>query len=88
MVDTPIIETEVLEESVGLTPTALRALLIEAARLGASQALSDFNTYTLKEAATLLGITYNTLRKRLNEGKIKAVDGRISGRELRRYLIQ
>ena len=83
MVDAP----ETLEE-IALSPTVLRALLIESARLGAAQAISDMKTFTLKEAAATLDMSYNTLRARIKEGKIREVDGRISGAELRRYSVQ
>ncbi|WP_394065797.1 hypothetical protein [Alcaligenes sp. WGS1538] len=33
-----------------------------------------------------MGISYNTLQKRIQEGKIKAVNGRNTGAELLRYL--
>ncbi|MNV42128.1 hypothetical protein D3C71_1337880 [compost metagenome] len=44
--------------------------------------------YHLKDACTRLGISYNTLKKRILEGKIQVVDGRITGAEIRRYLAQ
>ena len=33
------------------------------------------------------GISYNTLQKRIRKGKIHPIDGRITGAELRRYLM-
>lgn len=64
----------------------LRKLLVEAARMGANQAIDDMVCYHLKDAAEQLGISYNTLQKRIAEGKLRPVDGRITGKELRRYL--
>lgn len=64
----------------------LKSMLIEAARLGANQAIEDMVCYHLKDAAERLGISYNTLKKRVADGKIRTVDGRITGEELRRYL--
>lgn len=64
----------------------LQRLLVEAARLGANHAIEDMVCYHLKDACARLGISYNTLKKRIQEGKIKAVDGRITGAEIRRYL--
>lgn len=66
----------------------LQQMLVEAARLGANHAIEDMVCYHLKDACTHLGISYNTLKKRMLEGKIHAVDGRITGAELRRYLRQ
>lgn len=66
----------------------LQRLLVEAARLGANHAIEDMVCYHLKDACARLGISYNTLKKRIHEGKIQAVDGRITGAEIRRYLAQ
>ncbi|MNL53367.1 hypothetical protein D3C87_1766080 [compost metagenome] len=66
----------------------LQRLLVEAARLGANHAIEDMVCYHLKDACARLGISYNTLQKRIHEGKIRPVDGRITGAELRRYLAQ
>lgn len=66
----------------------LQNMLIEAARLGANQAIEDMVCYHYKDACARLGISYNTLQKRISEGKIRPVDGRITGAELRRYLTQ
>lgn len=66
----------------------LQTLLAEAARLGANHAIDDMVCYHLKDACARLGISYNTLKKRILEGKIQAVDGRITGAEIRRYLAQ
>lgn len=64
----------------------LQRLLVEAARQGANHAIDDLVCYHLKDACTRLGISYNTLQKRISEGKIRPVDGRITGAEIRRYL--
>lgn len=66
----------------------LKNMLIEAARMGANQAIDDMVTCNLKDAADKLGISAPTLYRRMAEGKIHAVDGRISGAEIRRYLTQ
>lgn len=66
----------------------LQSMLIEAARIGANLAIEDMVCYHLKDACTRLGVSYNTLQKRILEGKIRPVDGRITGAELRRYLTQ
>ena len=64
----------------------LRQLLEEAARRGAHTAFEELTLYHLKDAAARLGMSYNTLQKRILEGKIETVDGRITGAEIRRYL--
>lgn len=61
-------------------------MLVEAAKLGANYAIEDMVCYHYKDACKRLGISYNTLQKRIQEGKIKPIDGRITGAELRRYL--
>jgi len=66
----------------------LKSMLIEAARIGANQAIDDLVTCNLKDAAHKLGISSPTLYRRMTEGKIRAVDGRISGAEIRRYLTE
>jgi hypothetical protein len=65
----------------------LQRMLIEAARIGANHAIEDMVCYHLKDACARLGISYNTLKKRIQERKIRAVDGRITGAEIRRYLL-
>lgn len=69
-----------------LQQDALESLLAEAARRGAIQAIEEMTCYHLKDACRILGISYNTLQKRIQEGKIRPVDGRITGAEIRRYL--
>lgn len=61
-------------------------MLVEASRQGAHLAIEDIVCYHYKDACERLGISYNTLQKRIREGKIKPVDGRITGAEIRRYL--
>lgn len=63
-----------------------QSLLIQAAKLGAEQAISALVSYNLKDAAQRIGITPKTLTKRIMEGKINSVDGRITGSEIKRYL--
>ena len=64
----------------------LQKLLVEAARQGANHAIDDLVTYNLIDAADRLGISYPTLNRRINEKKIRPIDGRITGAEIRRYL--
>ena len=51
-----------------------------------NKAISALVSYNIKDAAKQIGITPNTLTKRILEGKIKSVDGRITGAEIKRYL--
>lgn len=51
-----------------------------------NKAISTLVSYNIKDAAKQIGITPNTLTKRIMEGKIKSVDGRITGAEIKRYL--
>jgi len=76
------------DAAVSLAPGQLGVLLTEAARRGAEIAITDMVCYHYKDACKRLGISYNTLQKRILEGKIRPVDGRITGAELRRYLIE
>ncbi|MFA5633418.1 MAG: helix-turn-helix domain-containing protein [Porticoccaceae bacterium] len=64
----------------------LSELLAEAARRGAEQAISDLTMYTKQQACEMLGISYNTLQRRIVERKIRIVDGRIPGEAIRQYL--
>lgn len=64
----------------------LERLLTEAARRGAEQAINDLTCYTKQQVCELLGVSYNTLQRRIIEGKVRVVDGRIPGESLRRYL--
>ncbi|QHS36082.1 hypothetical protein GWQ43_08425 [Alcaligenes faecalis] len=73
---------------IAIHPDQLEAMLKRAAQLGAKQAIEDMVCYHYKDACKRLGISYNTLQKRILEGKIKPVDGRITGAELLRYLGQ
>lgn len=63
-----------------------KSALVEAARMGAENAIVALVSYNLKDAAKLIGITPKTLTKRILEGKINSVDGRVSGAEIKRYL--
>lgn len=71
---------------IGIHPDQLRVMLSEAAQEGARRAIEEMVCYHYKDACKRLNISYNTLQKRIAEGKIKPVDGRITGAELRRYL--
>lgn len=71
---------------INLQPEQLEAMLARAARMGAQQAFEDMVCYHYKDACKFLRISYNTLQKRITEGKIKQIDGRITGAEIRRYL--
>lgn len=64
----------------------LQEMMVQAARIGAMNMFNEIATYHLKDAAGLLGISYNTLQKRIAEGKIRVIDGRITGAEISRYL--
>lgn len=64
----------------------LDALLTEAARRGAAQAIGDLTCYTKEQTCQMLGIAYNTLQRRIAEKKIRVVDGRVPGESIRRYL--
>lgn len=64
----------------------LTDLLIQSARMGAQIAMDKLISLNLKDAAKQIGITPKTLTKRILQGKIKAVDNRISAAEIQRYL--
>lgn len=66
----------------------LQAMLEQAALRGANHAIDHLVTYSLGDAAKRLGISYPTLQRRIHGGKIRAVDGRITGAEIRRYLTE
>ena len=70
----------VIEES------RLESLLTEATKRGAELAFKRFVRYNYTEAAKLISITPKTLSKYILLGKIKAVDGMVSGEEIDRYL--
>jgi len=72
--------------TITLEKTELQAMLDQAAKNGAMQMFNDITLYHMKDAARVLGISYNTLQQRIREGKIKPVDGRITGAEISRYL--
>lgn len=74
--------------TITLETTDFERMLEEAARRGAERAIEDMVCYHYQDACARLGISYNTLQKRIKEGKIRPVDGRITGAELRRYLSQ
>lgn len=66
----------------------LEEMLVRASERGAERAIEGMVCYHYRDACKRLGISYNTLQKRILEGKIRPVDGRITGAELRRYLSQ
>ena len=69
-----------------ITKQELEALLTRAAKRGADEAIAAMVIYTYTDAAKKLGICYNTLKKHIVAGKIKSIDGRITGAEIQRYL--
>lgn len=71
---------------VTIEESSLQNMLFQAAQLGADKAISALVSYNIKDAAKQIGITPKTLTKRIMEGKIKSVDGRITGAEIKRYL--
>lgn len=73
-------------KNITIDEPTFKSLLVEAARIGAESAIVALVSYNIKDAAKLIGITPKTLTKRVLEGKINCVDGRISGAEIKRYL--
>lgn len=71
---------------IGIHPDQLKAMMREAAQEAARLVIDDMVCYHFKDVCKRLNISYNTLQKRIAEGKIKPIDGRITGAELRRYL--
>lgn len=71
---------------IAIEESRLESLLTEATRRGAEIAFKRFVRYNYTEAARLLNITPKTLSKYILLGKIKAVDGMVSGEEIDRYL--
>lgn len=71
---------------IAIEESMLQTMLFKAAQMGADQAISALVSYNIKDAAKQIGITPKTLTKRVLEGKIKSVDGRITGSEIKRYL--
>jgi len=74
--------------TISMESAELEALLERAAARGAQQAIDSLVSFNYKEASKHLNISPDTLRKRLLEGKIQQVDGRISAAEIHRYLAQ
>lgn len=64
----------------------LRKMLIEAGEIASRKVVDELVAYSLRDAAAQIGISYVTLQRRIANGKINCVDGRISGAEIRRYL--
>lgn len=75
-----------MSRTVTLPEPELKKMLAEAAEYGAKRFMEDLAVYNYTEAAKILGISVVTLRKRIHEGKIQQVDGRITGRAIRSYL--
>jgi len=71
---------------IAIEESTLNSMLFKAAQLGAEQAIIALVSYNLKDAAKQIGITPKTLTKRILEGKIHSIDGRITGAEIKRYL--
>ena len=77
-----------IKDALVIHQSDLQRMLEDAAQRGAERAIDDMVCYHLKDACGRLGISYNTLKRRIMEGKIRPIDGRITGAELRRYLSQ
>lgn len=75
-------------QNITLSKSELFDLVREAAIQGANQIIDDMVCYHYNDACKRLGISYNTLQKRIQEKKIRPIDGRITGAEIRRYLQQ
>lgn len=83
-----ILDTTSKDWTMNIEQHELQRMLTEAARQGAEIAIEEMVCYHYKDACKRLGISYNTLQKRIVDGKIRPVDGRITGQEIRRYLSQ
>lgn len=68
--------------SVTLEKSEIQDMLDQAAM----KVFTNVTLYHMTDAARLMGISYNTLQKRIQERKITVVDGRITGAEISRYL--
>ena len=77
-----------MTQNITLSKGDLFKLMHEAARQAANQIIDDMICYHYNDACKRLGISYNTLQKRIQEKKIRPIDGRITGAEIRRYLQQ
>jgi hypothetical protein len=71
---------------VTLEQSELEDLLAKAVAAGAELTFKKYIRYNLMTAANHLDITPKTLAKYVSMGKIKAVDGLITGTEIDRYL--
>jgi len=78
--------TSITTTTVTLEEAVLQDMLSQATRIGAEMVFKKYVRYNFTQAAELLSITPKTLSKRVSEGKIRAVDGLISGSEIDRYL--
>lgn len=79
-------------ETITLGSAELERLLQRAARIGGEQAgnivFENLAVYNKEDACKRLSMSMPTLNKRIAERKIRAVDGKITGAEIRRYLNQ
>lgn len=66
----------------------VKAALVEAARMGAEMARTDWQTYSISDAATMMHVAPRTISRWVKDGKMRCVSGRITGREIRRYLTE
>ncbi len=73
-------------EIVQIDKSEFDRMLVRAGELGAKNMLEKVAVYHITDAAKVLGISYSTLQKRIAEGKIRPIDGRITGAEISRYL--
>jgi predicted DNA-binding protein (UPF0251 family) len=77
---------QIENQLITLSMIELKALMIEVSEIAAEKAIESFTTFNIKDAAAKIGITPKTLTAHIKAGKIKAANGRISGKELARYL--
>lgn len=75
-----------MDTQITLSRTELDAIIKDASRQGALMAFEELALYTKLDACKILKISYNTLMSLIRKGKIKEVDGRISGREINKYI--
>ena len=73
-------------KTVTLSQYELQEMLTDAAAAGAKRVFDDIAVYNKQEAAKLLRMSYMTLQKKIDTGRLKTVDGRITGAEISRYL--
>ncbi|MGO3123657.1 MAG: hypothetical protein ACTIKR_06500 [Advenella sp.] len=81
-----VIKESASTETIKVDKSEFDRMLIRAGEIGAQKMLEKIAVFHLTDAAKLLGVSYATLHKRIAAGKIKTVDGRITGAEITRYL--